>query len=336
MVKLGLVFNDPSPDQLQRAAQMGVDGGSVTVAGVPGLATNGRPNADGLRRLARRFDDLGLQLHAIEQIRPLIRGVLQGRREQGDRELRNLAETLRIVGDVGIEMVTNGFSVAHAVEEPPEWPGYAHDPVGTAGATLRTFDAARIRTQDRITWGVDGGPARMILAPAAEVRRRLDRFMDAMLPVANEAGVRIAFHPEDPPLPEYLGVEQELSSNEGLAAMLERHDDPRAGLAYCLGTMQEAGADLDAGLRRFAAAGKLFYIHFRNVRGDVSAFQEVLPHEGAFDARALMRTLHEVGYDGYVTPDHYPGLTGDTPTQDVVKAWSAGYMRALIQATATG
>ncbi len=336
MVKLGLVFDDPSRDQLQRAAQMGAEGGSVTVAAVPGLATNGRPDPDGLRQLVRRFDEFGLQLHAIEQIRPLIRGVLQGLHEQGDRELRDLAETLRIVGDLGIELVTNGFSVAHAVEEQPEWPGYVHEPVGTAGATLRTFDAARIRSQDRITWGADDAPNRTILAPAAEVRRRLDRFMDAMLPIANEAGVRIAFHPEDPPLPEYLGVEQELSSNDGLAAMVERHDDPHLGLAYCLGTMQEAGADLDAGLRRFAAAGKLFYIHFRNVRGNVSSFQEVLPHEGAFDAPALMRTLHQIGYDGYVTPDHYPGLTGDTPAQDMVKAWSAGYMRALIQATAPG
>ncbi len=336
MVKLGLVFDDPARDQLQRAAQMGADGGSVTVAAVPGLAMNGRPDPDGLRELVRKFDEFGLQLHAIEQLRPLIRGVLQGLHEQGDRELRDLAETFRIVGDLGIELVTNGFSVAHAVEDQPEWPGYVHEPVGTAFATLRTFNATRIRTQDRITWGADDGSNRTILVPAAEARRRLDRFMDAMLPIANEAGVRIAFHPEDPPLPEYLGVEQELSSNDGLAAMVERHDDPHLGLAYCLGTMQEAGADLDAGLRRFAAAGKLFYIHFRSVRGNVSSFQEVLPHEGAFDAPALMRTLHQIDYDGYVTPDHYPGLTGDTPAQDMVRAWSAGYMRALIQATATG
>ena len=91
---------------------------------------------------------------------------------------------------------------------------------------------------------------------------------------------------------------------------------------------------MPAALRRFGEAGKLFAIHFRNVRGTVPRFEEVFQDEGDYDTVAQMRTLHEVGFDGFVMPDHYPGLLGDSEAHDTARAWCVGYLRALAQATA--
>jgi mannonate dehydratase len=91
---------------------------------------------------------------------------------------------------------------------------------------------------------------------------------------------------------------------------------------------------MSAALRAFGERGKLFAIHFRNVRGLIPRFEEVFQDEGDYSSSEQMRTLHEVGFDGFVMPDHYPRLLGDNDAQDRARAWSVGYLRALIQATA--
>ena len=171
--------------------------------------------------------------------------------------------------------------------------------------------------------------------PETEVWRRMDGFMERVLPAAESAGVRLAFHPNDPPLPLYRGVEQPFIDPDGLGRLLDRYDSPNVGLLFCLGTMQETGKDMPAALRRFGERGKLFNIHFRNVRGIIPRFEEVFQDEGDYNAADQMRTLHEVGFDGFVMPDHYPGLLGDNEARERARAWCVGYLRALIQATAT-
>ena len=135
-------------------------------------------------------------------------------------------------------------------------------------------------------------------------------------------------------MPLYRGVEQPFVHPEGLGRLLDRYDSPNVGLLFCLGTMQETGADMPAALRAFGERGKLFTIHFRNVRGVIPHFEEVFQDEGDYNAADQMRTLHEVGFDGFVMPDHYPGLLGDNEARERARAWCVGYLRALIQATA--
>ena len=88
--------------------------------------------------------------------------------------------------------------------------------------------------------------------------------------------------------------------------------------------MQETGEDMPAALRRFGERGKLFNIHFRNVRGIIPRFEEVFQDEGDYNAADQMRTLHEVGFDGFVMPDHYPGLLGDNEARERARAWCVG------------
>ena len=333
MIKLGLRYASTSREHLQLMRQLGVEGGTLRWSWFPGAeATGGHVDRDGFRALLDRFAEFDLALGGMELSRPLIQGVLHGDAERAAGELEALCETVRLLGAHGINLLTCGFAIAHADEGQHDWRGYRDEPLGRARAVLRTFDAGRLDAHDLVTWGGPGADGPRV--PQEEVWRRLDRFMDAVLPVARAAGVRLGFHPNDPPLPVYRGVAQPFATPEGLGILLDRYADPGVGLLFCLGTLQESGGDMTGALRRFGAQGKLFAIHFRNVRGTVPRFHEVFPDEGDFDAAEHMRLLHEAGFDGYVMPDHYPGVLGDSPDNDLARAWCLGYLRALIQSTA--
>lgn len=334
MIKVGLRFVDTSPEHLQYAAQLGVDGGTLRTEKLPGVSNTQRARADRgeLRNLLKQLKALHLTLAGMELSRSRITGVLRGDPTAHD-ELTDLSETIRILGAEGASLVTCGFSVAHADEDLHPWRGYTDEPRGRAGTIVRTFDADNLRDTDLVTWGHEN-PDTPIRVPASEVWRRLDIFMEHILPTAEAAGVRLAFHPHDPPLSPYRGVEQPFIDPHGLQQLLDRYPSEHVGLLFCLGTMYESGADMSAALRAFGERGKLFAIHFRNVRGIIPRFEEVFQDEGDYNSSDQMRTLHEVGFDGFVMPDHYPGLIGDNDARDRARAWSVGYLRALIQATA--
>ena len=105
------------------------------------------------------------------------------------------------------------------------------------------------------------------------------------------------------------------------------------GLEFCQGTVAEMGTDavIDA-IRNFGGQGKIFYVHFRNIRGQLPAFDEVFIDEGDVDMHAAMRVYKEVGYDGVLIPDHCPVIEDDKGFRHRGMAFSLGYMRALMQA----
>jgi len=110
---------------------------------------------------------------------------------------------------------------------------------------------------------------------------------------------------------------------------------PYHGLNLCLGSVAEMlerpGVEIHDVIRYFGARGKIFNVHFRNIRGHRDSFQEVFPDEGDMDMVAVMRTLKQVGYTGMVMPDHMP-RHDDDPRQDQAFAFGYGYIKALIQA----
>lgn len=332
MIKIGLRFVDTSQAHLQYAAQLGVDGGLVRIDHLPGVAETGRIDRPKLRELITRLEGLNMEIAGMELRRSHIAGVLKDE-PGGTEELAALSESVRTLGGEGISLVTCGFSVAHADEHLHPWRGYSDEPGGRAGTLLRTFDAAKLQDSDLVTWGV-GDPTSAIRVPETEVWRRLDGFMEHVLPAAEAAGVRLGFHPNDPPMSPYRGVEQPFINPDGYDRLLARYPSHSVGLLFCLGTMYESGADMPAALRAFGEQGKLFAIHFRNVRGIIPRFEEVFQDEGDYNSSEQMRTLHEVGFDGFVMPDHYPGLLGDNDARDRARAWSVAYLRALVQATA--
>ena len=104
-------------------------------------------------------------------------------------------------------------------------------------------------------------------------------------------------------------------------------------MTYCVGTRYESGEDVFEGIRRFGQRGKLFHVHFRNVRGTLPAgrrYAEVFVDDGDLDMAKVLRTLAEVGYDGVIDYDHAMGITGDKPLPRQYISFAVGYMRGLL------
>ncbi|NJN84802.1 MAG: hypothetical protein HC802_22610 [Caldilineaceae bacterium] len=158
-------------------------------------------------------------------------------------------------------------------------------------------------------------------------------YMSAILPVAEESGVKLALHPDDPPVESLGGVARIFGSFEGFKRGMDTFDSPNHGLDFCMGCWSEMGGHnyvIDA-IRHFGARGKLIYIHFRDVQGTVPNFNECFIDEGNVDTLAVMQTLKEVGFDGFMITDHVPAMVDDTPWGHRGRAYAIGYMTALLQ-----
>jgi mannonate dehydratase len=162
-------------------------------------------------------------------------------------------------------------------------------------------------------------------------------FIKQVVPVAEEVGMRIGIHPDDPPVPELAGVPRCIFGNyDGYVRALKIANSPNIGVCLCAGTWMEGGKhmgkDVFEAARAFAKMGKLWKIHFRNVSAPIPHFVETFVDNGYTDMLKLMRTLHQVDFRGAVIADHVPGMVGGNRTG---WAYSIGYIKALLAAVST-
>jgi mannonate dehydratase len=159
-------------------------------------------------------------------------------------------------------------------------------------------------------------------------------FIKQVVPVAEESGIRIGIHPDDPPVPELGGVPRCIFGNfDGYVRALEIANSPNVGVCLCAGTWMEGGKfmgkDVFEAARAFAKMDKLWKIHFRNVSAPIPHFVETFVDNGYTDMYKLMKTLYEVDFRGAVIADHVPGMVGGAKTG---WAYSIGYIKALLAA----
>ena len=151
--------------------------------------------------------------------------------------------------------------------------------------------------------------------------------------MAESAGVKVAPHGSDPPIPTAAGIPQMLTSFADFDRLFAEVPSPNVGITFCVGTRYESGEDVFEGIRRFGGQRRIFHVHFRNVRGTIpaqSAYSEVAPDEGDLNMLEVARALDAQGYDGVIDYDHVMKLPGDSPGGREYIAFCIGYMRGLL------
>jgi mannonate dehydratase len=163
-------------------------------------------------------------------------------------------------------------------------------------------------------------------------------FMRAVLPVAEEAGVKLALHPDDPPVPDLGGIARIFGTFAGFKKAMDVVPSPNSGLDFCMGCWSEMGPETTPGvieaIRYFGGLGKLFYIHFRDVQGTVPCFQECFLGDGNVDVVAAIRALKDVGFDGFILDDHVPHMVDDSDWGHRGRAFQTGFIMGLVKAVA--
>ncbi|MBZ0291927.1 MAG: mannonate dehydratase [Anaerolineae bacterium] len=328
-MKIGLRSHNGAEDRLRYAQQIGADGASIWGWAVPEYNQRGYLNADDVRMMRQRFDRYDLELTGIGLGGAVLKNQLNGSADR-DEDIDKVSKTIRAIGEAYADhpeiapVVIIDQRLTYWVNDgryPHSKPGYSDQPIGRGGTLLLDFD---YRAEE-----VTDAPAGVV--PYEEAWSRIAYLYDHIVPVAEESRVRLATHPDDPPLQQYWGVEQVLTGFEGLRKLVETYESPYNGLLFCIGTMQEAGEDVPELIRYFGERQKIFYVHFRNVTGVVPQYREVFASDGDGNMIENFRALKQIGFQGYVVPDHHPGIQGDTDWQERSRAWHVGYLKGLIQ-----
>ncbi|TDE15988.1 mannonate dehydratase [Jiangella asiatica] len=269
-------------------------------------------DAGELGALRRRCEDAGLIVEAIENV-PYHHWdrVLLGQPGRA-AQLENYCRTIRNLADAGITVLGHHFL-----------PGYVWRTdlraAGRGGALVTAYDADRVDEGNKLL-GYKLTPPAPVTEPI-NARTMWDNyrvFLETVLPVAEEVGVRLALHPDDPPTQVPLGgIARILSSPEGLERAYDLSGgSPAWGLNLCLGTVSEMDGERSVNrvIDFFGPKGKIFYVHFRDVSGVVPRFAECFLGEGNYDPAAVLTRLARVGFDGFMIDDHVPAMIGDPDT----------------------
>jgi mannonate dehydratase len=171
---------------------------------------------------------------------------------------------------------------------------------------------------------------------AREIWDNYTYFIKAVLPVAEKANVKLALHPDDPPLEKMNGVAKIFTHYEGYRRAEQiAGGSPCWGLTFCIGTWSEGGdrmgKDVFEMIRDFGGRGKIFDVHFRNVSSPLPHFVETFQDEGYLDMYEVMKALRQVKFNGAAVPDHVPALVGDAGIRRAGTAYCIAYMRALLR-----
>ena len=266
-----------------------------------------------LRRVKGRIEDKGLIPMMIHLGRA--HRVIHGQPDAGT-EIEAVKTNIRIAGELGIPVIEYNFIALRGSE------GYGRAE-GTAGMGLRDYDEARTRSLP---------PLENVGTHTREqLWERLDGFLRAVIPVAENAGVRLAMHPNDPPIPVYRGVAQPMRTLADQKELIQLLDSPSNGITLDTGVTTEMGEDAAEAIRYFGSRDRINHVHFRNVRVEVPYYKylEVPHHAGDCDMLACMKAFREVGYRYLVIPDHTPEFTDDTVGSQMGWAFAIGYLRAL-------
>jgi mannonate dehydratase len=283
----------------------------------------------GLIKLRERVESFGIRLEAVPLPMSSLYitkaenpAIILGRNPERDREIDAICTMIRNCGQAGIPIVKYNLTILGVVRTAPT--------NGRGGARYSTFRYRDAKQDPPLT---EAGQV-----SADEMWENITYFLDRVVPVAEEAKVRIACHPHDPGMPEpegFRGVHRVLGSVAGLKRFIEIHRSPYHGLNFCQGTVTEMLRDpnreIHDVIRYFGTRKKIFNVHFRNIRGGFLDFQETFPDAGDVDMLSALRTYKEVGYDGMLMPDHVPVIEGDTGGRQAF-AFSFGYIRGLLNA----
>ncbi len=321
-----------SDEELTFCRQMGVEYVDVSPSLRPssrglGLEEEGYWNADALARLREHVESFGLKLVAMHLPLPSVDiedqrwpSIMLGTSKR-DRDIEQVCKCIEAAGKAGIPLLLYNLTVLPVIRDP----GRAS---GRGGITLSCFDYDKMKDEPLHP----AGPV-----SAEQAWERIEYFIKRVIPVAEECKVKMGCHPNDlsvPPGTSYRGIAPVLGNIDALKRFIDLHPSPHHGLLFCQDCVSEFSTSPEQvyeAIRYFGSRKKIFWVHFRNVRGGLLKFEETFPDEGDIDMLKAMRIYKEVGYDGVLIPDHVPKSALDSRWGHRAHGFCLGYIKALIQ-----
>ena len=290
--------------------------------------------AQELTQLRKQIEGAGLKLEAIENLDPAhwYDVLLDGPKRA--LHIGNVHAILRAMGEAGIGTLGYNFSLGGVC-------GRVRGPFARGGAISVGMDGPvetpiPLGTVWNMTYDQNSPAGILPTISRDELWRRLQRFLEDVLPVAEQAGVRLAAHPDDPPMPTMRKQPRLVFQPRMFQRLIDISPSPSNMLDCCLGTVAEMteGSVYDA-LDEYSSQQRIAYIHFRNVTGKVPHYRETFIDDGDTDMLRILAILYRNKFDGVLIPDHSPQMTCSAPWHAGM-AHTLGFLRAGIMALEHG
>ena len=307
-MQIAIVLTPPTDQNFRWAAQVGV---TDYVA-----RYNDANSYEKLAATKAHAQSFGLRLAVVERYLPIDDIVHAGpAREENIEAIKTLLVNM---GKLDVPVLCYNFMPAC------DWTRTSVTAPERGGAFTTAFDIAEMEAQP------DALPAR---STAEQLWANLEYFINAIVPTAEAAGVTLAMHPDDPPLPSLSGNDQIMFSPECYDRLFSLNRSPANAMCFCQGTFSEMGVDIPATIRHFGS--RIGYVHFRDVIGTASNFVESFHDNGQTDMFAAMQAYADVGFAGAMRPDHVPKLDGEEGMDGYTilgRLFAVGYIRGLMDA----
>jgi mannonate dehydratase len=275
-----------------------------------------------LKSLRSRIEDAGLTLAAIENLDPAHWHDILLDGPKRAQQIEKVKTIIRRLGEAGIPVLGYNFSLAGVC-------GRVTAPLGRGRAITLGMDGAadEVPIPTGTIWNMvyDQNAAAGALPPISseELWRRLRRFLEEVIPVAEQSGVTLAAHPDDPPMPTMRQQPRLVYQPHLYQRLIELAPSPSNALELCVGTMAEmTEGNIYEAVDQYSKQQKIAYIHLRNVAGKVPHYRETFIDEGDVDMIRILAILHRNGFDGVLIPDHTPQMSCSAP-------WHAGMAHTL-------
>ena len=318
-MKLALMLRPDDQDRWILARQIGVNHAIVSVSRVL-FRTAPEKYLDTLTNIKASYEASGLSIAGVES-HPVaaekIKLGLPGR----DEEIANYCAVIEALGKVGIPMCCYNFMAGIG------WYRTNVDVPERGGALTSEFDN-RVADRHGLTrWGK---------ISEEKIWDNLTYFLKRIIPVAEKAGVKMALHPDDPPLSPLRGIGRILTSGDAFRRVLQIVPSPVNGITFCQANFKLMGEDIRELVREFGGQGKIFFVHLRDVSGTRERFRETFHDNGPTDMAEMLKLYHDVGFRGPIRPDHAPTLADESNQRPGYamqgKVFAIGYIKGIAQA----
>ena len=279
--------------------------------------------------LRRSVEAEDLKLEAIENLDPAHWHDILLDGPKRPRHVENVKTILRRMGQAGIPILGYNFSIAGVC-------GRTHARYARGGAMSVGMEGPfDVPMPNGMVWNMVYDPAAppgtVPAVSAPMLWSRWERFLEEVLPVAEEAGVRLALHPDDPPMPTMRGQARLVFQPQLYQRVIDFNPSPANALEFCLGTLAEMPeSDIYQAVDSYSRQNKLAYLHCRNVAGKVPYYRETFLDDGDIDILRVLRILRKNGFEGVLIPDHTPQMSCSAPWHAGM-AFALGYLRAALQ-----